>query len=901
MTAERPVVCRGRTVLASSILAFCLVAQARAAFEITTGAGSTAQNFDTLASSGTGNPFTNDTTLTPGDSTLDGWSLFNHSGLPIGAYNAGSGTSTTGSFYSFGKDASDRALGGLGSGGTYFGSPASGSVAGFIAFAATNNSTSTLTSFTLGFNGEQWRNSNASPQTMTLEYGFGATFDAVTWTAPGGKFDWSSPVVGGTVGSVDGNNAGLVRDQGGTINGLSWGNGQTLWLRWVELNDAGNDHALAIDNFALSWTGAVISPLYWDTNGATAGIGGTGTWNSTSLNWNPTLAGTGTAQTADASKRLVFGGSGGTITVDAAGVAANIGMEFEAPYTLNGGTITVGNIATISANAPVTINAPIAGGSGLIKLGTDRLTLTNAANVFAGVISINAGVLVVSGDSQLGAADNDVVLSGGVLEPASTLVMNAGRALSGNGGVKIHAGNTLTTQGTVNISDLDLSSDSANHSAGGTLALNGGSNLLGNVTFSDPATVTSTTNLKLNGNVTMGSSIAGPVAMSAPTINLTGAVQRFTVVDTPAAVDATITGALGGVGKLHKIGTGTLRLVGDNTSFPGGVRIGTAGATTEPGGKLIISDNGALGTNGPLDFQFNDGTLQADLPLTGAAALPVGVSFGAGAIGEGTFTGSPIEFLGDLALFKATGTSLEHKMRLETDVTFRGFGASQGTGGSSGLLLTGTGTLTFSGTAGTATPAVDTINIEGPTIVVNGAMTGATINVRAGSLKGVGPLGGITTVGDGTGNDDANLSPGNGVGVLGIGGLALDTDARLQVELDRLTATADKIVADGPVELGVGTATLALSILNSGALAPGTVFLIIDNSSTGTTTGRFQGLADDSSFVVDGLPFTINYNAGADSNDVVLTYVPEPRSGILLAPGFFALAGLRRRQNHTIA
>ena len=30
----------------------------------------------------------------------------------------------------------------------------------------------------------------------------------------------------------------------------------------------------------------------------------------------------------------------------------------------------------------------------------------------------------------------------------------------------------------------------------------------------------------------------------------------------------------------------------------------------------------------------------------------------AGAIGEGTFTGSPIEFLGDLALFKATGTSL---------------------------------------------------------------------------------------------------------------------------------------------------------------------------------------------------------------------------------------------------
>ena len=203
-------------------------------------------------------------------------------------------------------------------------------------------------------------------------------------------------------------------------------------------------------------------------------------------------------------------------------------------------------------------------------------------------------------------------------------------------------------------------------------------------------------------------------------------------------------------------------------------------------------------------------------------------------------------------------------------------------------MLTGTGTLTFSGTAGTATPAIDTINVEGPTVVVNGAMTGATINVRAGSLKGVGPLGGITTIGDGTGNDDANLSPGNGVGVLGIGGLALDTDARLQVELDRLTATADKIVADGPVELGVGTATLALSILNSGALAPGTVFLIIDNSSTGHHGAASSAATSKRPFVVDGLPFTINYNAGADLNDVVLTYVPEPGSGTLLATGFLS-------------
>jgi hypothetical protein len=41
---------------------------------------------------------------------------------------------------------------------------------------------------------------------------------------------------------------------------LGWNAGDTLWLRWVERNDAGNDHGLAIDNFELA-TGIVEPPL----------------------------------------------------------------------------------------------------------------------------------------------------------------------------------------------------------------------------------------------------------------------------------------------------------------------------------------------------------------------------------------------------------------------------------------------------------------------------------------------------------------------------------------------------------------------------------------------------------------------------------------------------------------
>ncbi|KAB2894480.1 MAG: hypothetical protein F9K35_16325, partial [Burkholderiaceae bacterium] len=94
--------------------------------------GTYTQNFDTLASSGTGNAWAN-------NSTLPGWFLFNKTPSAIIAYDAGDGGGNTGKFYSFGTGTStDRALGGLASGGAYFGSPAIGSAAGWIAFAATN-------------------------------------------------------------------------------------------------------------------------------------------------------------------------------------------------------------------------------------------------------------------------------------------------------------------------------------------------------------------------------------------------------------------------------------------------------------------------------------------------------------------------------------------------------------------------------------------------------------------------------------------------------------------------------------------------------------------------------------------------------------------------------------------
>lgn len=221
----------------------------KAAISYTLNGDVVSTNFDSLPTTGTNVVWAN-------DSTILGWNLFTKDSAAITAIDAGTGSSNAGKFYSFGPTAgADRALGGAASGGTYFGSPANGAVAGWIAVSVTNNTVTDLDVFTINYDGEQWRNGgNATAQTMVLEYGFGTSFSSVgTWTAPGAAFNFTSPIATATAAALDGNNsANRAAGLGGSVSGLTWAPGSTLWIRWIENNDAGNDHGLAIDNFSFS-------------------------------------------------------------------------------------------------------------------------------------------------------------------------------------------------------------------------------------------------------------------------------------------------------------------------------------------------------------------------------------------------------------------------------------------------------------------------------------------------------------------------------------------------------------------------------------------------------------------------------------------------------------------------
>ncbi len=241
-----------KTLLATAALLVLLPAHA----DISVGSPtfSYSENFDSLSTATTASPWVN-------DSTLAGWSLFNSGGAAVPTVLGGSGSTNTGSFYSFGASgSSERALGSTASGGSYFGSPPSGALAGWIALALNNASGGTLDAFSVAYDGEQWRNGgNTNAQSLVLEYGFGGSFGAVTgWTAIS---TFVAPVVGASAAAVDGNGAGLVTGLGATV-ATPWAAGDTLWLRWADLNDIGNDHGLGIDNVSVS-VSVVPEPQAW--------------------------------------------------------------------------------------------------------------------------------------------------------------------------------------------------------------------------------------------------------------------------------------------------------------------------------------------------------------------------------------------------------------------------------------------------------------------------------------------------------------------------------------------------------------------------------------------------------------------------------------------------------------
>jgi len=123
-------------------------------------------------------------------------------------------------------------------------------------FTFINSSGTTITSLTIQYTGEQWRNGDTAAADK-LDFQIGPSSSSIT----AGTFqdvdalDFTGPVVGTTAAATDGNSASNRTTLTFTITGLNILPGQTFSLRWIDSNVVNNDDGLGIDDFSLQIAG----------------------------------------------------------------------------------------------------------------------------------------------------------------------------------------------------------------------------------------------------------------------------------------------------------------------------------------------------------------------------------------------------------------------------------------------------------------------------------------------------------------------------------------------------------------------------------------------------------------------------------------------------------------------
>ncbi|MCB0765355.1 MAG: lamin tail domain-containing protein, partial [Flavobacteriales bacterium] len=210
------------------------------------GSGAYTENFNSMGASGTSLPAEWSSTRSP---------------LVVGT-----GSSNSGGLYNFGASgSSERALGSMGSGSTgtfYYG------------VLLRNTTGAEITNIRVAYTGEQWR--AASTNTNTLTFGYKTSSGAISltdasWSASS-ALNFSNPN-SGTSGAVDGNNATNRTVKPATTIVASLPAGHYLMIRWMQIDNSGSDHGLAVDDLSVTWTAgppppAPVATFTGLTNGA---------------------------------------------------------------------------------------------------------------------------------------------------------------------------------------------------------------------------------------------------------------------------------------------------------------------------------------------------------------------------------------------------------------------------------------------------------------------------------------------------------------------------------------------------------------------------------------------------------------------------------------------------------
>lgn len=347
--------------------------------------------------------------------------------------------------------------------------------------------------------------------------------------------------------------------------------------------------------------------VFWDTDASTAGndailgtgLGGTGTWDTSTANWWDTASLINWPNTNANIAVFSYADVGlpveNTVTLTS-GITANSVYFERSGYTLTGGELTLAGVtpaleAEFASSA--TIGSVIAGTDGLRILGGGTIRLTNNANTYIGDTNIDGGTLIITDQGALGLDTSIIDINGS----ASRSFGGGSLFLDGSAG-----GMTITRD--VDISGLGPISDR------GSSLLSIGDN-----------TLTGTVRPVQGNSAPRITSIEGTLTFSG-TVNTSGATNtnyaRFGGINDVTTGNYLLNGVLTGDGNIVKSGGNMLHLDPTDTSgFSGRFRI--ENSTFNQGGIRVTNGAGVLGTRigtGNNDatgavLDFNSGILES--------------------------------------------------------------------------------------------------------------------------------------------------------------------------------------------------------------------------------------------------------------------------------------------------
>lgn len=534
-------------------------------------------------------------------------------------------------------------------------------------------------------------------------------------------------------------------------------------------------------------------------------------WNSTSINWLDTDHATNAAFTIG--DNVTFDDNGGN-----ASPVSLIGTLAPTSVTFNNSSV---------AYTVISGDGRISGGTGLTKSNNGTVALLTPTNDYAGITTLNGGVLSVTNisnggsPSPIGAASSDpanLVLNGGTLQyTGASASTDRGATLGANGGtVEVTTGaNSLTVGGVI-----------AGTSGGGLKKAGPGTLVLTGANTYDGVTVVSAGTLRLSGNGTFG---AGNVTNNSALL---------------FSGSRTVANAIAGTGSLTNDATGTLTLSGVssysgqtviNGPLNGGLVVANSSALGNSPLVTVISTTG--GAVGGTRVTLNSGV--AVPPINGLLLPCAGntVRSTLYAAGASSWNG-PITLVGDNSAspndqlaFAGSGGALTIGGNI-TGVNFPGTLQLRGDGNNGGVGGSILGTISLAGNAtvqvndGVTWTIASTGNAWGISEIARGTLQlGQNNALPIGTSVKMGAAGNANLDLAGFTQQIAALT--NVANVDVIGNSSTTSDSTLVYSTNNATSTFGGSIVD---TLGAGTRKTALTV------AGGTLALTASNAYSGPTT-----------------------------------------------------------------